>query len=434
MSDVYSSSARYLDYAHKINVSNIGRFSLAVCAICLLLFTDTTGPNPDVNYNHIFNSDNVAVIFFVAYLLVWLILKFIKNNIIVQKVAVWCGVSFAYLFANALSYLTLSSNGSITAAAVAYLMVSFLFAERLLSLLILMLCNGLVLYLIAYYLTDIDPVGFRIELISILFLASSVAYTMDKQRREVFNSQQKIAKQVDELNRALDVKSAFFGHMSHELRTPLNAIIGFSEMLTTLTETKLNRKMVKEYAEYINTGGNHLLSLVNDLLDQNKIETGFINVSIEKVDAALLLQNYVDELKPISLDKEQTIDLHLVNECIEFDTDRRLFKQIIYNVLSNAQKYTPNKGSIEIIARQGIESVEIVIKDNGKGMPNDVVEQIGKSDLPIKSHFISQAEGTGLGLIIVQQLMSRLNATLEVRSEEGAGTEFKMLFPNITTP
>ncbi|MDG1858358.1 MAG: hypothetical protein P8I94_04600, partial [Emcibacteraceae bacterium] len=80
MSEEYSSNSIYLEYAHKINVSNISRFSLAVCAICLLLLTDTSGPNSKVPYNHIMNSDNIAVVFFVAYLIIWMVLKFVKNN------------------------------------------------------------------------------------------------------------------------------------------------------------------------------------------------------------------------------------------------------------------------------------------------------------------------------------------------------------------
>ena len=434
MSEEYSSNSIYLEYAHKINVSNISRFSLAVCAICLLLLTDTSGPNSKVPYNHIMNSDNIAVVFFVAYLIIWMVLKFVKNNPISQKIAEWCGIGLTYLFANSIGYLSVVADGSITAIAIAYLMVAFLFAERFVLQLCLMMFNGFLFFFIAFYFAKVDPVTFQIIFISVLFLSGLVAYTMDIQRREVFNTQKKIALHVEELNRALDVKSAFFGHMSHELRTPLNAIIGFSDMLKSLTQTKLKPDMVKEYAEYINTGGNHLLSLVNDLLDQNKIETGYINVSIEKLDAAQLLKGYVEELKPISLEKDQTIDLHLVNKSIEFYTDQRLFKQIIYNLLANAQKYTQNSGAIEIIAREGMDYVEIVIKDNGKGMSDELVEQIGKSDLPIKSHFITQAEGTGLGLIIVQQLMDRLNAKIEVHSEEGAGTEFKMSFPKTMHP
>ncbi|MBT5766642.1 MAG: hypothetical protein HOI58_07295 [Kordiimonadaceae bacterium] len=147
-------------------------------------------------------------------------------------------------------------------------------------------------------------------------MSAIVSYTMDIQRQNVFYAQQKIANQVEELNRALDVKSVFFGHMSHELRTPLNAIIGFSDMLKTMDDKTLTREKVHEYAEYINSGGNHLLSLVNDILDQNKLEAGGIAVSIERVDVCELLQNYVDELNPISMDKQKQVNLHFDDEAL----------------------------------------------------------------------------------------------------------------------
>lgn len=429
LSEIKSTENNYIEYTRIHNVGNISKFSLAVCIVCLLILTDDSGPSPLVKYNHIFNSDNISIVFFIGFLFVWIVLKLFQNNIKIQRNTAWVAVGFAYLFSDALSYLGVSSTGGITAMAVAHLMISFLFVERLKFQLILMLVNGVFFYYMATKVGGIDPQVFVIALLSVIFMSAIVAYTMDKQRRNVFYSQQKIANQVEELNKALDVKSAFFGHMSHELRTPLNAIIGFSDMLKTMNKENLTEEKVHEYAGYINSGGNHLLSLVNDILDQNKLETGGVEVSFERVDVCVLLQNYVDELKPISMDKEQIVNLNFEEIEIQFDTDRRLFKQIIYNLISNAQKYTPNNGVIEIFARRNDQEVEIIIKDNGKGIPQDIIQQINKANLPVTTHFISKAEGTGFGLIIVQQLLGRLNAKAEVKSEVGKGTEFKMLFP-----
>lgn len=429
LSEVKSTDNNYIEYARKLNVGNLSKFSLAVCIVCLLILTDNSGPSPLVKYNHIFNSDNISIVFFVAFLFVWIAFKLFQNSIKIQRITVWVAVVFAYLFTDALSYLGLSSSGGITAMAVAHLMISFLFVERLKYQLVLMLVNGLLFYYIATKYGEVDPNVFVIALLSVIFMSSIVSYTMDKQRRDVFYSHQKIANQVIELNRALDVKSVFFGHMSHELRTPLNAIIGFSDMLKTMKTENLTEEKVHEYAGYINSGGNHLLSLVNDILDQNKLEIGGVNVTFETVDVCVLLQNYVDELKPISMDKKQEVNLHFEDKEIPFGTDRRLFKQIIYNLLSNAQKYTPAQGVIDIFARRNVDQIEIIIKDNSKGISPDVIQQINKADIPIETHFISKAEGTRFGLIIVQQLMGRLNAKVDVTSVVGKGTEFKMLFP-----
>jgi signal transduction histidine kinase len=352
LSEVKSTTNHYIEYARELNNGNLSKFALAVCIVCLLILTDTSGPSPLVKYNHIFNSDNISIVFFITFLCIWIIFKIFQESIKIQRVTVWAAIIFAYLFSDALSYLGLSSSGGITAMAVAHLMIAFLFVERLKYQLLLIIANG-VFFFFATNIGEIAPNVFVIALLSVMFMSAIVSYTMDIQRQNVFYAQQKIANQVEELNRALDVKSVFFGHMSHELRTPLSEIIGFSDMLKTMDDKMLTREKVHEYAEYINSGGNHLLSLVNDILDQNKLEAGGIAVSIERVDVCELLQNYVDELNPISMDKQQQVNLHFDDEALLFDTGQRLFKQIIYNLLSNAQKYTPEKASL-ICPRSGL--------------------------------------------------------------------------------
>jgi len=430
LSEVKSTTNHYIEYARELNVGNLSKFALAVCIVCLLILTDTSGPSPLVKYNHIFNSDNISIVFFITFLCIWIIFKIFQDSIKIQRVTVWAAIIFAYLFSDALSYLGLSSSGGITAMAVAHLMIAFLFVERLKYQLLLIIANG-VFFFFATNIGEIAPNVFVIALLSVMFMSAIVSYTMDIQRQNVFYAQQKIANQVEELNRALDVKSVFFGHMSHELRTPLNAIIGFSDMLKTMDDKTLTREKVHEYAEYMNSGGNYLLSLVNDILDQNKLEAGGIAVSIERVDVCELLQNYVDELNPISMDKQQQVNLHFDDEALLFDTGQRLFKQIIYNLLSNAQKYTPEKGIIDLSAKRVAENIEISIQDNGKGISSEIIQKINKTSIPVKTHFISKAEGTGFGLIIVQQLIDRLNAKIVVCSEQGKGTTFKMHFPII---
>lgn len=430
---VSDTERNYLNYAHSLNVQNIKMFSLAVCVICLLLYFTSGDPNPDIKFSAIINGRSISIFFSILFLLNWSALHYIKDKIEVQKRLVWSAVLAAYLFAGSLSYLSLADGGGITAVAVAYLMISVLFAERLIIQLSLLFISCSLFMLLVFMNESINFDQFRVALISVMLLSVLISIAMDRQRRSVFNNQQKIAEQLENLNKALDVKAAFFGHMSHELRTPLNAIIGFSDMLKILPDEKLDVGRVNEYADFINKGGHHLLSLVNDLLDQNKIEAGEINVTIEKLNIGELLTEYVDELKPISINKDQEIQL-VVKDNIFIESDRRLFKQIIYNLLSNAQKYTQNNGTIVIganMTQDGMAQVNII--DNGKGMSEEVAKQIGNLDLTIKSHFISHAEGTGLGLIIVQQLIYRLNAAIDVKSKVGVGTEITLLFPKKIT-
>lgn len=420
----------YLAYAHSLNIRNIGKFSLAGATICLLLLTDRSGPTPGVVYNHIFNSDVLGVFFFVYFMVNWLLLKLWSNNILVQKIACWGVVIGTYLFSGLLGYINTFTSSGLTSIAVAYLMIAFLFAEHLVRQIFLLIANAVLFYLFTVYIGGVDKISIWITLVSVVFLSILVLTTMDKQRKEVFYSQKKIAEQVKELNNALDVKASFFGHMSHELRTPLNAIIGFSDMLKTMAGKGMDSQKIEEYAGFINSGGNHLLSLVNDLLDQNKLETGKIDISAETLDVEELLNKYVDELAPISDNKNQSVEIKKSSEQIYIQSDRRIFKQIIYNLLSNALKYTPEHGRIEIIPHKGQKDfIEIEINDNGRGMPEEVVEQIRNNSAPVKSHFISHAEGMGLGLIIVRQLLYRLGATIDVESQLDKGTRIRLTFP-----
>lgn len=234
-----------------------------------------------------------------------------------------------------------------------------------------------------------------------------------------------------ELNRALDVRSTFFGHMSHELRTPLNAIIGFAEMLPIYEKSPDFKDKVMEYSGYIQSGGQHLLALVNDMLDQNKIETGEIKVLIETLKLEELLENYIAELNPITKEKRQKIILNKPDYHNIVETDQRLFKQIIINLLSNALKYSPEEESITVsVSIADINNTRISIKDNGEGISEEILEELSAYKNKERAHYIANAEGTGLGLIIVYQLMLRLNATLEIKTEVGKGTEVILIFPN----
>lgn len=235
----------------------------------------------------------------------------------------------------------------------------------------------------------------------------------------------------NELNRALDVKSTFFGHMSHELRTPLNAIIGFSEMMLVYKKSPDFNAKVEEYANYINSGGRHLLNLVNDILDQNKIEAGEINVSIENLNIKKLISEYIEELKPITNQKNQKIIIDPNSKNHSIFSDRRLFKQVIFNILSNAQKYSPADTEIKIlINKSDYNHVDISIEDKGDGIPQDVIEQLSDYKDNQTAHFIANAEGTGLGLIIVDQLMRRLNGKLKIDSTNDEGASVTLSFPH----
>ena len=316
------------------------------------------------------------------------------------------------------------------AVALGFITLAVLFSGRIPVMIILFITCGILFYFIASQIDGINIVPYRAAVISIVVVSISVFIIVEKQRRTVFNSQKLLAEKIEELNNALDVKSIFVGHMSHELRTPLNAIIGFSDMILNDSYLPKTIKKVKEYNGYINSSGHHLLKIVNDILDHTKIESGEVSVIIEQLNLNVILQSSINELSAASIKKDLSVILKMNSAPLMINSDKRLLKQIIFNLISNAQKFTSPGGLIEIYADiTDNNHVEIRVKDNGKGMDEDILTTVNDQSAPIDTHFITHAEGTGLGLIIVRQLVQLLNGSIKFKSKPEIGTEIKISFP-----
>ncbi|HPF45885.1 MAG: HAMP domain-containing histidine kinase [Alphaproteobacteria bacterium] len=417
-------------FVHAQNVDNARAFSLVTCVACIIFIFGNTGPIDAIKYNHIYNYTNVSILFFIIFLSIRFALKIGLDNLLIEKICVWVTIVSSFLFASLLSFMDVVQGSGPIALAVGYLLVSIFFSSRFYIVISMLILSGTSFLFFISMIDGIEIMQYASGLLAIIIFSTLAFIKTERQRRTVFETNRKLANKISELNSALDVKSSFFGHMSHELRTPLNAIIGFSEMLKNEEYFPKDKHKVIEYAEFINSGGNHLLALVNDLLDHNKIATGEVTLSLEPIDVLKLSQDYIDELKPISREKNQTIKFYTQTNRAEITTDKRLFKQILYNVLSNAQKYSPENSTIELkIKEAGNDNFEIVVKDQGKGMSAELIEQIKISTSSSEAHFISNAEGTGLGLIIVCQLLKLLNGTIEFQSEVNSGTAVKLTFP-----
>ena len=269
---------------------------------------------------------------------------------------------------------------------------------------------------------------------------------LEKRAEELEAIIAEIARKNLELQRASGMKSEFVANMSHELRTPLNAIMGFSEMLKDGLLGDLSERQ-RMSASAIFEGGMHLLSLINDMLDLSRIEAGRMELELEKTDVGELLDNSVMMLK--SRASSHQIELNVESEVTEqVSVDRRKARQIIYNLLSNAVKFTPDGGSVTLHARH-VPSVqaedmqrigdaplldhlgylEISVVDTGIGIASEDLGRLFQPFSQLESGLSRKYEGSGLGLVLVKQLVELHNGALAVRSRPGQGTTFKVWLP-----
>jgi signal transduction histidine kinase len=229
-----------------------------------------------------------------------------------------------------------------------------------------------------------------------------------------------------ELEKASRHKSDFLATTSHELRTPLNAIIGFSEVLHEQMFGELNERQ-RAYVEDVLEAGKHLLSLINDVLDLAKIEAGKMELERSQVSIPEVLQSAV-ALHAERASREG-IDLSLTTEPEEItvDADGRRVRQIVFNLLSNAVRFTPAGGRVEISARLENREVEIAVADTGPGIAPDELETIFEEFGQARDG--KQAEGTGLGLPLSRKLVELHGGRLWVESELGHGSAFRFTLP-----
>jgi len=263
-----------------------------------------------------------------------------------------------------------------------------------------------------------------------------------------------------ELENANRMKSEFLANMSHELRTPLNAIIGFSEVLKDGVMGEMSKEQV-EYIGDIFDSGQHLLSLINDILDLSKIEAGRMELDLRNVDVPELLGSSMSIIREKAMAHHIKLDLDIGDEVETCRMDARKAKQMVYNLLSNAVKFTPDGGSVRVRARKiksesgsGLELrtdqkmnqavrdsrpdpinfdpinfLEISVTDTGIGISREDQEKLFQPFTQVDSSLSRKFEGTGLGLVMVKRLAELHGGMVAVESEEGRGSTFTIWLP-----
>lgn len=248
---------------------------------------------------------------------------------------------------------------------------------------------------------------------------------------EKIESDETLRAALDSAERANHAKSEFLASMSHELRTPLNAIIGFAQVMIFEVFGKHASPKYLEYAGDIERSSSHLLGIINDILDLSKIEAGQFDLTPEDIE---LIESINECIKLVAIGDDSDVGrfvVHIPDELSSIYTDSQAFRQIMINILSNADKYTPAGGKIGVSARMGDDSATVIeVADTGVGITEKDLERVLEPFGQARSNVNLTHKGTGLGLSISSKLMELQGGTLSIESEVGVGTRVILTFPS----
>jgi PAS domain S-box-containing protein len=246
---------------------------------------------------------------------------------------------------------------------------------------------------------------------------------------ELAEQNELLRRQAFQLEQASAAKSQFLANVSHELRTPLNAIIGYTHLLLEGVSGELNRPQ-REKLGRLDSNARHLLSIINDLLDLARIESGKMPVQLERVALQELIEEVMTEVEPLIDRTTLSVTQHISPEVPEIQTDRQKVKQIVLNLLSNALKFTP-QGSVSIRLDYDVENENIcvAVEDTGIGISEENQKTIFEAFQQADSSYARRQGGTGLGLTICRRLASILDGQIHMISRLGEGSTFTLVLP-----
>ena len=251
--------------------------------------------------------------------------------------------------------------------------------------------------------------------------------------------EKQVAERTEELQKALRIaefasqsKSDFLANMSHELRTPLNAILGFSSAMQHEAFGPINNPTYREYADRIYKSGDHLLSLINDILDLSKIEANKQVLKSEWLDVDEVLSDAMQIVSGYPDANKRTITIEEHNQLPRLLADVKLVRQVLLNILSNAIKFTKEGGKIKIdFDMDDMDGLMICVSDNGIGIPADKLEMIVKPFVQVENVLTRSHKGSGLGLALVDKIMRLHGGKMDIASQVGKGTNIMLIFPSM---
>jgi len=235
-----------------------------------------------------------------------------------------------------------------------------------------------------------------------------------------------------ELEQANKAKDSFLASMSHELRTPLNGIIGFAEFLADGKPGLINDKQ-KEYLEDILNSGRHLLHLINDILDIVKIQAGKLELNPEPFRLGDVIREVCAGVRPIAQNKRIQVGVEISDGLDAVTLDEQRFKQILYNLLSNALKFTDDGGEVEIRAEFAeTHSFRLSVRDTGIGIKPADIGRLFREFEQLETGTARRFGGTGLGLALTRSIVEMQGGTIKVESQVGIGSTFTVILPLVT--
>ncbi len=259
----------------------------------------------------------------------------------------------------------------------------------------------------------------------------SQVHELDAARRAMLNILEDLEEAKQEAEEATKAKSFFLANMSHELRTPMNAILGYSEMLMEDAEDQGQEDFIPDLQK-IHTAGKHLLGLINEILDLSKIEAGKMDLFLESFDVAGMINDVASTLQPLVEKNANTLQVHSAPDLGTMYADLTKVRQSLFNLLSNASKFTQN-GTITLDAapllRDGARWIAFRVADTGIGMSPEQIDKLFQPFVQADASTSRKYGGTGLGMTITQHFTRMMGGEISVASEPGAGTTFTVLLP-----
>ncbi len=244
---------------------------------------------------------------------------------------------------------------------------------------------------------------------------------------EIKENEEKLKKACLQLNSINSSKDKFISIISHDLRAPFTSLLGFSEIL--MNESDLPEENRNEYVGYIYEASNSQLQLINYLLDWSRLQTGRLQIEKQVLKVSDLIDGCVASLTGATIKKNITVDVNISSE-FEISADLRLINQVLMNLLSNAIKFTPNGKKIDVsVERYNKNEIEIIVKDEGVGISEEKQKDLFKIDKKISTDGTNGEKGTGLGLLLVKEIVEKHKGKIWFYSEENKGTEFHITLP-----
>ena len=256
---------------------------------------------------------------------------------------------------------------------------------------------------------------------------SALNRSLEHRSNELTRVNEELNLRNQEVERANRLKSEFLASMSHELRTPLNTILGFSELLSEQSPGALNEKQVR-FVGHIQRDAQHLLELINDILDLSKIEADRLVLRVEAFALADAVAEVLSSIRPLAAVKNLQLESE-IDATLMLEADRLRFKQILYNLFSNAIKFTPFEGRVWVEAAVSGNHLQLVVGDTGIGIAPEDQEVIFESFRQASATTKGVREGTGLGLAITKRLVEHHGGKIWVESELGEGSRFFVELP-----